>query len=336
MEKLLTVIVPVYNMEDYLRQCLDSLVLPDFEESLEVLVILDGSTDRSGDIAEEYGKKYPGIFRVVRKENGGHGSVINAGTQLASGKYLKVLDSDDWVDQKAFSRLLRFLSRTEADVVWTNFYWVYDREHRTEVQKREPFHGVEYGKEYRFADISDKLFMKMHSMTIRTDVLRRTRKKLDEHCYYVDVEYALYPVPWIKTMVFLDEFVYMYRLGRPGQSMTLARMRKNRRNHERVLASLLRFYDEQKENKLSGPCLSYLEREIARVLVSHVKIYLSFPCSEKVRRALKRKDRSVRREYPEIYRSVRSPEVWGLRLSGYLLYYPAHFFLWLREKKHEL
>lgn len=336
MEKLLTVIVPVYNMENYLRQCLDSLTLPEFEESLEVLVILDGSTDHSGEIAGEYERKHPGIFRVIEKRNGGHGSAINAGARLASGKYLKVIDSDDWVDQKAFSSFIRFLARTDADVVWTNFYWIYEKEHRREIQKREPFQGVVYEKEYSFTDVADRLFMKMHSMTVKTEVLRKTGKQLDEHCYYVDVEYALYPIPWIRTIVFLDAFVYMYRLGRPGQSMTLKRMRKNRRNHERVLFSLLAFYEEQKKRGIPRPYLAYLERETARVLCSHVKIYLSFPCSRKVCGALKKMDRSVGRDYPEIYRSVRSPSVWGLRLSGYLLYYPGHFFLSLREKKHEL
>ena len=240
------------------------------------------------------------------------------------------------MEQKAFSRLLRFLAGTDADVVWTNFYWVYDKEHRTEVQRREPFRGAEYGKEYRFGDIADRLFMKMHTMTVRTEVLRKTGKQLDEHCYYVDVEYALYPVPWIRTIVFLDEFVYMYRLGRPGQSMTLTRMRKNRRNHERVLASLLDFYEEQKKRGIPRPYLAYLEKEIAGVFCSHVKIYLSFPCSRKVCRALRKKDRSLKRDYPEIYRSAGSLSIWGLRLSGYLLYYPGHFFLSLREKKHEL
>ena len=72
----------------------------------------------------------------------------------------------------------------------------------------------------------------MHSMTIRTELVRRTGMRIDENCYYVDVEFVMYPIPEVRTIVFLDEFVYMYRLGRQGQSMTLEKMRKNHRNHE--------------------------------------------------------------------------------------------------------
>ncbi len=336
MEKLLTVIVPVYNMQSYLSTCLDSLVCPGFSRKLEVLVILDGSTDRSGEIAREYESRRPDLFRVVEKENAGHGSAINLGIQLARGKYLKVLDGDDWVDGAALGRMLRFLSSADADVVWTNFYWVYERDGKRKAQRRCPFPGVQYGREYFFADIAPLLFMKMHSMTLRTEMVRSSGMHLDEHCYYVDVEYALYPVPFIKTIVFLDEYVYQYRIGRQGQSMTLAAMRKNRRDHERVLKSLLRFYEQQQGKPLPRNSLSYLEREIARVFTSQVKIYLSCPCSKQALMAIKKRERLIRERYPRIYRSVRSPEHWALRLSGYLLYRPAHFLLSQREKRNEL
>lgn len=93
MDKVLTVIVPVYNMEKYIRQCLESLVIGG------VLVVLDGSKDGSAEIAYEFVEQYPDTFRIIYKANGGHGSAINTGLMMASGEYVKILDSDDWVER---------------------------------------------------------------------------------------------------------------------------------------------------------------------------------------------------------------------------------------------
>ena len=115
-----------------------------------------------------------------------------------------------------------------------------------------------------------------------------------KNCYYVDVEFVMYPIPEVKTITFLDEFVYMYRLGRQGQSMTLEKMRQNHRNHERVLKSLLRYYRNLKARDTDREYLIYLEKGIANVLSSHFKIYLSFPCSARVCRRLRRMDGTIR------------------------------------------
>lgn len=99
MDKALTVIVPVYNMEKYIRQCLESLVIGEALDRIEVLVVLDGSKDGSAEIAYEFVEQYPDTFRIIYKANGGHGSAINTGLMMASGEYVKILDSDDWVER---------------------------------------------------------------------------------------------------------------------------------------------------------------------------------------------------------------------------------------------
>ncbi|MCD8155819.1 MAG: glycosyltransferase family 2 protein [Clostridiales bacterium] len=336
MEKILSVVIPVYNMEKYIRSCLESLLIEDILSDIEILIILDGSGDHSTDIAFEFAGKYPGTFRVIYKQNGGHGSAINTGVMMARGRYLKVLDSDDWVERAAFRNLVLFLRKTTADLVWNNYYWVHEGTGAVEIQYRDPFPWVSYGKVYDFFEIGDRTFIKMHSMTIRRELVLDTGIRIDEHCYYVDMEFAMYPIPLVKTVVFLDEYVYMYRIGRSGQSMMLERMRKNHRNHERVLNNLLDFYEDQKFRKASPSCLAYLERGIARVLSSHFKIYLSFPCSAQACQAMREMDERIRREYPEIYRKVENPGVWAIRKSGYLLYYPGHLCVRLRERKNAL
>ena len=106
MDKVLTVIVPVYNMEKYIRQCLESLVIGEVLDRIEVMVVLDGAKDGSAEIAYEFVEQYPDTFRIIYKANGGHGSAINTGLMMASGEYLKILDSDDWVERDAFCRLV--------------------------------------------------------------------------------------------------------------------------------------------------------------------------------------------------------------------------------------
>ena len=98
MEKLLTIIIPTYNMEKYLDKCLSSLIVDDKElmTQLEVLVVIDGAKDRSSEIAHTYQDKYPDTYVVIDKENGNYGSCINRGLKEASGKYVKVLDADDY------------------------------------------------------------------------------------------------------------------------------------------------------------------------------------------------------------------------------------------------
>jgi len=117
MGKILTVVVPTYNAEKYLRDNLESFKIPELMEDLEILIVNDGSTDHSLEIAEEYVRQYPDTYRVITKENGGHGSGINCGIANARGTYFKVVDADDWVGEKAFCDLVRTLKTSNADVV---------------------------------------------------------------------------------------------------------------------------------------------------------------------------------------------------------------------------
>lgn len=105
MDKILTIIIPTYNMEKYLRHCLDSLIVPNMDK-VEVLMINDGSKDSSSAIGHEYQNRYPKTFRVIDKENGNYGSCINRGLKEATGKYVKVLDADDSFDQLIFKNTL--------------------------------------------------------------------------------------------------------------------------------------------------------------------------------------------------------------------------------------
>ena len=105
--KLLTFAIPCYNSQDYMEHCIDS-ILPGGDD-VEILIIDDGSKDRTAEIADAYEAKYPGIVRAIHQENGGHGEAVNAGIRNATGLFFKVVDSDDWVDEEAYKQILKKL-----------------------------------------------------------------------------------------------------------------------------------------------------------------------------------------------------------------------------------
>lgn len=385
MGKLLTVVVPSYNAEKYLRHNLDSLCLDEILEELEVIVVDDGSTDSTARIADEYAEKYPGTVVPVHKENGGHGSGINTGINHATGIYFKVIDADDWADAEDLKNLIRYikelveryrnmatqdvtkkdLSKDAVDIVLSNaahqtengdtsrkasvekkedtafpdiiaggFYWVFGQDdaapRREEFTK--PFEDVEYGRVYRFDDVAEKAYIKMHSMTIRTDILKENHIWIDEKCYYVDTEYILYPIPYVNTVVFLDDHLYRYSISREGQSMSPQQMMKNKMQYDHVLESLYRFYQKAKEkNTLSSGKKRYIENLISRVYASRIKILLWDQISSKTRRELITMENKLKKNYPGIYVSNMNRALKLFRKSGYWLYYPAAIMMRIRQ-----
>lgn len=312
--KILTVTVPMYNVEAYLDQCLASFIVPDAEEDLEVLIINDGSPDHSRDIAQEYVNNYPAIFRIVDKENGGHGSTVNRGIEEASGKYFKVVDGDDWVEQAAFIHFLAHLKKTNADMVLSNYQWV---DHATMEKKKEVEEicpGIQYGKDIPFEQVKDRIFTKMHALTYKTEVLRNQPERLDEKCFYVDTEYIVFPLPYVKSVSAISDCVYQYRIGMSGQSMNIENMLKRCDQHEKVLRRLLAFYKAHKECE----AVNLLCETVARMAVSHYKIYFYFPTSHK--EEFVKMDRFIKKEFPEVYRKMKNPAVQFLRFTGYVGY----------------
>ena len=134
--KLLTFAIPCYNSQDYMENCIKSL-LPGGDD-VEILIIDDGSKDSTGDIADAYEKKYPGIIRAIHQVNGGHGEAVNAGIRNATGLYFKVVDSDDWVDEEAYKKILDKLRELTGgnqtlDMFIANY--VYEKEPEYKMEK---------------------------------------------------------------------------------------------------------------------------------------------------------------------------------------------------------
>lgn len=243
MDKLLTVIIPSCNMEKYLPKCLGSLVVAtDQMERLEVLVVNDGSKDRTGEIAHEFATRYPGAFKVIDKPNGHYGSCINVGLAAATGVFVKVLDADDSFHTAILEAYLRNLDQFASvgiDVVFTDFVMVHedDKECGT-VRCDLPTESV--------FDLSTVVRMPriqtMHTLTYRTSLLREMEYRQTEGMPYTDNEWALKPMRKAGKMAYCPIVLYRYLVGRAGQSVSPAQSVKNVRNLEIILGHMLDEY----------------------------------------------------------------------------------------------
>lgn len=229
---MLTIVIPVYNVENYIRQCLDSVIVSDkLLEKLEVIIVNDGTPDNSGLISHEYEARYPEVIRVIDKENGGHGSAWNLGLTLATGKYIRFLDSDDWLSNLA--AFIESIEEVDVDLIFTHLVNFYDD---TKVERLDAFVNVKYGEKYSLEDFSFRNvadtsgIYNFHRCTYRTSMLRSECPLFCERVCYDDGILVVAPIILADELVFLDIQLYNYRLAREGQSMNINMQRKHIRD----------------------------------------------------------------------------------------------------------
>lgn len=223
MKKILSVVIPVYKVEKYIDKCLSSLLVPNEQmELLDVVVVNDGTPDRSAEIARVYEKKYPSVFRVIDQENRGHGGAWNHGTELAQGKYLFYLDSDDWFETSEFSKLIEFLKTCNTDMVMVDNKKYYAETDRYEDTNRHV--ELDQGKVYdvdKFDWIATGHAYNMtyaHDTIYRTEMLQEYIPIFCEHVMYDDIALQGVPIAIASTFVYKKFDIYRYYIGRPGQS----------------------------------------------------------------------------------------------------------------------
>lgn len=271
MDKILTVVIPVYKVELYIRKCLESLIVADeLMRQLEVIVINDGTPDNSAIIAKEYEEKYPDTFRVIDKANGGHGSCCNKGLLLARGKYIHFLDSDDWFDE-SFDVFLNYLKEETADVVLSKHVTenIKDKTRLLSPPSTRMVPFKQYDVTIYDRDLDVPSF-NLWGSTFRTQHLRDNGVKFVERVSYDDSILFLAPIPNLKSIVFYDLILYHYLVGREGQSMD-RRVRVKKLNDMLQCNELLfSFYEQHKNdipsNQLNKVCLYTLAFEVDQTL----------------------------------------------------------------------
>ena len=224
-KKTLTFVVPAYNMTEYLERCVESLIASKRNDDIEVLIVDDGSSDGTLEMAKTFEARNPGIVRAIHQENKGHGGAVNTGIAAASGMYVKVVDADDWVGPESLEQVMAVL-RGEVgkdeplDMLVTNY--VYDKVGKRNKHVVNFRHAMEPGKRLTWDDLGHfglTEYILMHALTYRTAVVRESGMQLPEHTFYVDFIYAYQPFPWVKSLQYVDTPFYHYFIGRDGQSV---------------------------------------------------------------------------------------------------------------------
>ena len=275
-KKILTITIPCYNSQDYMKKCVDHALLGG--ELVEILIVDDGSTDDTAKIADAYAEKYPTIVKAIHKENGGHGDAVNTGIAHATGVYFKVVDSDDWLDKEAYKQVLKVLKKLvedekDLDVLLSNY--IYDKVERRKKRVMR-YHGALPEKRIISWEDSRIRFNKfqyvlMHSVIYRTQLLKDCGLQLPKHTFYVDNIFVFEPLPYVKKMYYINTNFYRYFIGRDDQSVNETVMISRIDQQLRVTRRMVDFYTEQKIS--NQKCRMYM-RNYLRIMMEVSSIFL--------------------------------------------------------------
>ena len=262
--KLLTVAIPCYNSAEYMAHAIETILTGG--EEVEIIIVNDGSTDDTQKIAEEYQEKYPSIVRVIEQENGGHGEAVNTGIAYATGFYYKVVDSDDWVNEKALREILNELKRLIADGNSPDMFlanYVYEKVGAKKKKVINYNWALPKNQIFTWDDIlrfRQSQNILMHSTIYRTNLLRDCGIKLPKHTFYVDNIFVYYPLPYVKTLYYMDVNLYRYFIGRMDQSVNEQVMIRRIDQQLKITKIMIESHDlmQIKSRKLRNYMIKYL------------------------------------------------------------------------------
>lgn len=315
-EKILTVSVAAYNVQDTLKEALLPFSGENIRDRIEVLIVNDGSADTTASVAEEFVRDYPQTYRLINKENGGWGSTLNVGIREAQGKYFKQLDGDDYYIKENLPEFLRCLEQTEADMVYTPYV---NFDHNT--GERFETTGSKNSSNIRFPlnkvlPVTDgQCFVPaMHCVTVKTEVLKKNGISITEHCFYTDVEYVIKSLNCSDTITFFDIPVYSYRMARSGQSMSIEGIRKHYKEHQKMLFAVLQYYEKdipdiEKRN--------LVRQRIADLCGMQYFMYFALECNKNQKKELIDYDARLKSQFPSFYELIEIRQVIALRICNF-------------------
>lgn len=274
--KSLSIAIPCYNSADYVHHCVDTLL--SCAEDVEIIIVDDGSTDATPQIADKYANDFPQAVKVVHQPNGGHGEAINSGLKVATGKYFKVVDSDDWVDEGALAELVQEIKNqtSEVDMFVTNY--VYTHADGT------PNNVIDYRKEFKngkacvWNDTRKfrlSRYISLHSVTFKTELLRSCGVVCPKHTFYEDNYFVYIPLKHVESFRYLDVDLYRYFIGREGQSVQgdiFARRYAQQLFVSELIYCKFNLSDEIKLNKKRGKCLYHNCRMLMSIATAAARL----------------------------------------------------------------
>ena len=314
--KILTVTIPSYNAEKYLDKGIPTMLEQSILDDIEIIIVDDGSTDRTAEIADGYCRKYPDTIKVIHKENGGHGSTINSSIQVASGKYFCVIDADDWVDTINFVKLVNVMKTSSADLILANAARVDADDNIVgyeKIGKMPPLKEVQMDKY-----IGKIRNIEMHNYFILSEILRENNIQCHEHYFYEDQEFVLYSLVHVKTALFINMVVYRYLWGRDGQSISMESKRKNYNHITSISDFLITFYKKNRDFMTSNQIKHYV-RKIAWFQLAVYSVLLGYYNNDK-KEEMKRYDRELKKKSTEIYNANEDLCIFLMRMTNFSYY----------------
>jgi len=325
--KILTIAIPSYNAERYLDNCLSHFTDSEVMEHLEILIVNDGSTDSTQAMAEAYAQRYPESIVVISKENGGHGSTINAAVPRATGKYFKVVDVDDWVESGTLDFLVNALAEADVDLVLNPSNVYNERMDRKQLFFKRLFREFPPLEKHDFSELTMNVAVSMHEVIFRTSMMQAHPEPIDEHTYYVDAEYVLYNLAHVSTFMICNKPFYVYRLGSATQSVSRENLMKNVDQHRRVAVSCLTYWNRHHASLDEGHKRCFYV-QLSRIVSDHYHIYLDFPPNAKLRRVMRR----WRVDSERLMTDLPKPTVGPLIAAMILVNFRGLYAFWLVNK----
>ena len=332
--KLITFAVPCYNSAAYMDRCVKTLLTGG--DDVEIILVNDGSKDETGAIADRYEKEYPGIVKAIHQPNGGHGEGVNQGLRNASGLYYKVVDSDDWLDEEALSRLIQVVKENLAKKELLDLYiFNYVYEHLDE--------GTSFPMKYRNVFPQNQKFcwnemrsfklsqyLLMHAVMYRTEVLRQCELELPKHTFYVDNVFVYKPMPYVKSVYYMDIDLYRYFIGRADQSVN-EKVMVGRVDQQLRVTNILRDCYKYKDLKA---CDKKMARSMSRyyammMIISSIFLVLTKDPARYQQREELWKD--LKKVDPDMYRRIRYGNFLGFGSSM-----PGAFGRWVSVAGYRL
>ena len=293
-EKILSISVAAYNLADLVKENIESFLKCKYRDEIEVLVIDDGSKDNTAEVVSEYQEKYPNTVKLIKQKNAGPGSTVNTGIKNATGRYFKMIDGDDWVEHEDVDKLIESLRNIDVDIVITNVEVFNNKLGKiTETIKS----NLVSGKVLNFSEICNSDKLRMHTVAYKTSILQENNIKLDNG-FYTDVEYLLLPTPYIKTAIYFDLNIYVYRIA--GQSVNTKSMQKNIGMHDIVLNRLIDFYENDCQN-IDDNLKKYVSKRISIMAWTQSLTLLSYKYSKKMKEDIKELALSLKSKSTDIY-----------------------------------
>lgn len=307
MDKILTISIAAYNAEKWLDRCLKSFISNEILNKAEIIIVNDGSCDNTVNIANEYVKMFPDTFILIDKENGGHGSTINASVKKASGKYYKVVDADDWVKTDNLIKLIQKLEKIDVDMVFTTGYEYYSKDNTKKKvyynKKDQPYEDILVNKVLDLNAIVDYIDISMHAITYKTEILKKSKYKIDEKCFYVDMEYDLFYLLNVDKIMLLNLPVYVYFVGREDQSINIDKRLAQRNQYLRVIKNLMCFLDLE-FNNLSNPAKKIVKQTIITLVYIEYKLLMMIQDTNQACSEIREFDKYLKNSNLNIYNEI--------------------------------